>query len=45
MDNENDKNNKLEQEYLVSEALNQKIKETVEQYQQQYIKEKKNCEV
>ena len=36
MDNENDKNNKLAQEYLVSEALNQKIKETVEQYQQQY---------
>jgi len=36
MDNENDKNNKIAQEYLVGEALNQKIKESVEQYQQQY---------
>ena len=37
MDNDNDKNNKLTQDFLIGEALNKKIKESVEQNQQAYI--------
>ena len=37
MDNENDKKNKLAQDFLINEAINQKIKDSVEQNQQIYI--------
>ena len=37
MDNDNDKNNKLTQDFLISEAINQKIEKSVEQNQQIYI--------
>ena len=37
MDNDNDKNNKLTQDFLISEALNKEIEKSVEQNQQAYI--------
>ena len=37
MDNDNDKNNELTQDFLISEAINRKIEKSVEQNQQIYI--------
>lgn len=37
MDNENDKNNNLVQDFLINAAINQKIKDSVDQNQQIYI--------